>query len=113
MDIAAAGPSAASSHIIDPIFLHTGWRTVGTWLWSRFRMVEGTRCLYEPLHEDLATLSRDDIARLRADNWASRHPDLAHPYYDEYADLLNADGIGDRPTVVSAGDAAARLASLS
>jgi hypothetical protein len=93
MDI-AVGPSAASSRIIGPVFLHTSWRTVGTWLWSRFRMVEGTRCFYEPLHEELATLSRDDIARLRPDNWPSGHPDLTRPYYDEYADLLNADGIG-------------------
>ena len=64
-------------------------------------MVEGTRCFYEPLHEELATLSRDDIARLRPDNWASRHPAMVRPYYDEYADLLNADGIGPLPCAVS------------
>jgi hypothetical protein len=56
----------------------------------------GTYCLYEPLHEAMASLSRDEIARLRSNSWASGHPAMARPYYDEYAGLLNADGIGVR-----------------
>ena len=79
-----------------PVFLHTGWRTAGTWLWSRFREIPGTQCFYEPLHEAMASLSQDDIARVSSNSWASGHPALTRPYYDEYAGLLNPDGIGVR-----------------
>jgi hypothetical protein len=93
------GPASPPSGVPSsgaPVFLHTGWRTAGTWLWSRFREVPGTHCFYEPLHEAMASLSRDEIARVRSNSWASGHPALARPYYDEYAGLLNADGIGVR-----------------
>jgi hypothetical protein len=55
-----------------------------------------THCFYEPLHEALASLSQDEIARVSSNSWASGHPALTRPYYHEYAGLLNADGIGVR-----------------
>jgi hypothetical protein len=89
-------PDTTSSPTSAPVFLHTGWRTAGTWLWSRFREIPGTHCFYEPLHEALAGLSQDEIARVSSNSWASGHPALTRPYYHEYAGLLNADGIGVR-----------------
>jgi len=68
-------------------FLHTGWRSGGTWLWSRLRDQSGVTAYYEPLHEVLATLDARQIARERPDAWASRHGGSA-PYFAEYAPLL-------------------------
>jgi hypothetical protein len=79
---------ATSARAAPPIFLHTGWRSAGTWLWSRFRAVPRVLAYYEPLNEILATLSADVLPSLRADTWSSHHPRLKRPYYHEYAPLL-------------------------
>jgi hypothetical protein len=71
-----------------PVFLHTGWRTRGTWLWSRFRALAGTTCFYEPLAEDLARLTRSAIGAVDAETWASGHPLLQRPYFAEFRPLL-------------------------
>ncbi len=71
-----------------PVFLHTGWRTRGTWLWSRFRLQAGTTCFYEPLAEDLATLSPAAIASVDSGGWKSGHPPLHRPYFSEFRPLL-------------------------
>ncbi len=68
-------------------FLHTGWRSGGTWIWSRLREHPGVTAYYEPLHEALATLDAAQIARERPDAWESRHGGSA-PYFAEYAPLL-------------------------
>lgn len=41
------------------VFLHCGWRTASTYLWSRFRALDETVAYYEPLHEFLARLTPD------------------------------------------------------
>jgi hypothetical protein len=71
-----------------PVFLHTGWRTAGTWLWSRFREMPDVEAYYEPLHEVLEGIT---LARIHSFSWdqrASGHPALAQPYFHEFAPLL-------------------------
>ena len=69
------------------IFLHTGWRSGGTWLWGRCREQPGVHALYEPLHEQLGWLRPADIRRLRPGSWASNHSETP-PYFNEYESLL-------------------------
>lgn len=70
------------------VFLHTGYRTAGTWLWSCFRTLEQVTGYYEPLHEMLATLDPVAMAKSTADSWRSGHPSLEAPYFAEFADFL-------------------------
>ncbi len=74
-------------HAATGVFLHTGWRSSGTWLWSRCRAQPNVQAFYEPLHETLGGLRRTDIARLRPGAWPSRHGETA-PYFAEYGPLL-------------------------
>jgi hypothetical protein len=83
---------ATESRTQRPVFLHTGWRTAGTWLWARFRALPWVEAYHEPLHEILDTLTAGTILRHRADTWTSGHPALTHPYYHEYGPLLRATG---------------------
>lgn len=73
------------------VFLHTGYRTAGTWLWSCFRRLDNVTAYYEPLHEMLATIDPVKLASSTADSWRSGHPALEKPYFAEYADLMQAD----------------------
>ena len=72
-----------------PVFLHCGWRTRGTWIWNRFRGLDGVTAYYEPLAEQLATLRPATLARINALNWASGHPGVDRPYFDEFRPFLN------------------------
>src|ERR1700682_3706325 len=69
------------------IFLHTGWRSGGTWLWSRFRALESVRAFYEPLSPLLGDLSLAAIPAVRP-TWNSGHPPLSAPYYEEYRSFM-------------------------
>jgi hypothetical protein len=71
-----------------PIFLHTGWRTAGTWLWTRLREDPGVLGFYEPLNEGLGSIGHADIARFRTDSWASHHPYQGRSYYEEFAPFV-------------------------
>jgi hypothetical protein len=73
--------------VIAPVFLHTGWRSRGTWIWSALRGEPRTMAFYEPLHEWMATLTPERVAAARSDTWPSGHPLIA-PYLQEYAALL-------------------------
>jgi hypothetical protein len=75
------------------VFLHTAWRSSGTWIWARFRENPAVRAFYEPLHEELATISRADIAQFRPGSWKSGHTGTA-AYFAEYEPLLNRRGRG-------------------
>ncbi len=79
-----------------PVFVHAGWRTAGTFLWSRFRALAGVSGYYEPLHELLATVSPATLAGHGPLLWASGHPRLARPYFDEFAPLLRTSAPGVR-----------------
>jgi hypothetical protein len=69
------------------IFLHTGWRSAGTWIWSRFRALPSVTAFYEPLHPMLGDLSLVDIPAVQP-TWTSGHPPLKTPYYDEYRPFM-------------------------
>ncbi len=69
------------------VFLHTGWRSGGTWLWSRCREQPDVLALYEPLHDQLGRLTLSEIRRLRPGSWASNHSETP-PYFQEYGPLL-------------------------
>ncbi len=77
---APAAPSRA-------VFLHTGWRSGGTWIWSRCREQPQVHALYEPLHEQLASLRMSDTRTLRPGSWASNHSETA-PYFEEFGRLM-------------------------
>ncbi|SDI09243.1 hypothetical protein [Paraburkholderia phenazinium] len=70
------------------VFLHTGYRTAGTWLWSCFRKLDDATAYYEPLHEMLASIDALKLASSTADSWRSGHPALEAPYFAEFAHLL-------------------------
>ncbi|WP_321786740.1 hypothetical protein [Paraburkholderia sp. J94] len=76
------------------IFLHTGYRTAGTWLWSCFRNLDQVTGYYEPLHEMLAAIDRDMLDKSTASSWRSGHPNLESPYFAEFAHLLDGDQPG-------------------
>jgi hypothetical protein len=69
------------------LFLHTGWRSGGTWIWSRCRASSQVQGYYEPLHEDAAQFRRRDIVAIHPSSWHSNHSETA-PYFQEYRDLI-------------------------
>ncbi len=75
------------------IFLHTGWRSAGTWVWSRFRKLESVNALYEPLSATVSELSAATISSMRPVH-SSGHPPLHAPYFEEYRPLLQANALG-------------------
>jgi hypothetical protein len=81
------GPTAA------PLFLHTGWRSRGTWIWEALRRDPGAFSLYEPLHEELAALTPDLIATRQSARWASGHG-ATLPYWQEFAPMLRPGTVG-------------------
>jgi hypothetical protein len=85
-----ASPEAAAGQAV---FLHTGWRSGGTWIWSRCRASTKVCGYYEPLHEQAARFRRHDVASMRPGSWQSNHSETA-PYFEEYRDLIPARGRG-------------------
>jgi hypothetical protein len=85
------GPAAA-------IFLHSGWRSCGTWLWEALRECRTVRAYYEPLHEDLDSLDRAALTRFSPGSWDSGHSPGA-PYFAEYLPRLRHNMFGDRPGI--------------
>ena len=86
-------PSSATqeSALKQGVFLHTGWRSAGTWVWSRLRALDKVTGFYEPLSNVLADLSVADVSASRP-TLTSGHPPLAAPYFEEYRPLLR-DGV--------------------
>ncbi|WP_345814859.1 hypothetical protein AAGS40_21585 [Paraburkholderia sp. PREW-6R] len=87
-------PSNATDHaerqdaLKQAIFLHAGWRSAGTWIWSRLRALDQVTGFYEPLSNVLAELSSADVGASRP-TLTSGHPPLAKPYFDEYRPFLH------------------------
>lgn len=75
------------------VFLHTGWRSAGTWVWSRLRELDAATGFYEPLSNVLAELSLADVAASRP-TLTSGHPPLAAPYFAEYRPFLQENSRG-------------------
>jgi hypothetical protein len=91
---AAVLPAVPRRAAAAPIFLHSSWRTASTWFWLKFRGKPSTLCYYEPFHEALATLTREQAQTMGPGNWTvgeSRHPDGA-PYFLEFRPLLRRAG---------------------
>lgn len=74
------------------VFLHAGWRSAGTWIWSRFRVLPAVTAYYEPLHPILGELSATDAASV-GPAFTSGHPELSEPYFDEYRPLIEGHGV--------------------
>lgn len=76
----------------DAVFIHGGWRSTGTWIWSEFRSRPDVAGFYEPLHELLKDIKLEGIRSESASDWDSRHPD-GPPYFEEFTPLLRKRGI--------------------
>jgi hypothetical protein len=77
-----------------PIFLHGLWRSGSTYVWSRFRVAQGTLCYYEPLHDGLRRLTQERIWRDTPDAvQTNRHPAMTQPYFAEFAPLVAGRGV--------------------
>ncbi len=74
-----------------PVFLHSGWRSAGTWVWAQLRTLSDVLAFCEPLHESLASLREESLGESRPESWDSRHPQT-RPYFEEYAPLLRERG---------------------
>jgi len=77
-----------------PVFLHGLWRSGSTYIWSRFRVAEATRCYYEPLHDGLRRLTLERIRRDTPDTVQNNHhPAMDQPYFAEFAPLVAGRGV--------------------
>jgi hypothetical protein len=76
------------------VFLHGLWRSGSTYVWSRFRVAEGTCCYYEPLHDGLVRLTRARIGRDTPESVEhNRHPAMEQPYFAEFRPLVGRRGV--------------------
>ncbi|WP_296651546.1 hypothetical protein [Paraburkholderia sp.] len=87
------GTIEAKTQSAQGIFLHAGWRTAGTWLWSRLRALDSVNAFYEPLSTLVGELTSADIPDIRP-SYNSGHPPLNSAYYEEYRPLLQASARG-------------------
>ncbi|SIT48545.1 conserved hypothetical protein [Paraburkholderia ribeironis] len=87
------GDATLNRALKQAVFLHTGWRSAGTWVWSRLRELDAATGFYEPLSNVLAELSLADISASRP-TLTSGHPPLAAPYFDEYRPFLQQGARG-------------------
>ncbi len=86
--------NSPSPALLRPVFLHGLWRSGSTYIWSRFRVAEGSLCYYEPLHDGLRRLTIERIRRDTPDAIQSnRHPAMAQPYFAEFAPLVAGRGV--------------------
>jgi len=72
------------------VFLHTGWRSSGTWIWEQFRALPEVVAFYEPLHEQFALVRRSELVKPPAH--AARihgHPESMRPYFEEFEPLFS------------------------
>lgn len=75
------------------IFLHSGFRTASTWVWSQFRANTGTLSYYEVFNERLAGLTLQTALALNGRIWHSKHPPVKN-YFEEFVPLIqNGQGI--------------------
>ena len=74
---------------LDPIFIHSMWRTSSTYVWHCFRRLDPVKGYYEPYHSCLRSMSPEN-AESRGD------VDLGHslgtPYWTEYGSVAPKEG---------------------
>ena len=78
------------------MFLQTGFRTGGTWLWSRFRQCPEVLALCEPLNEALESITPEAISGLTSLASSLNHPTLEAPYFQEFSAFIGAETAGVR-----------------
>jgi hypothetical protein len=94
MMLARPAPIAATqAGTATAVFLHTGWRSRGTWIWAALRGEPGVMGFYEPLHVAMAGLTPEVIAATRPDSWPSGHGPMP-PYWNELAGMLRPGSPG-------------------
>ena len=81
----------ASEKQMEPVFVHSGFRTSSTWLWLRLRMNTGLKAYQEPYHPALLTLSVEHARNFGPRDWQSKHPDF-EAYFTEYLSLIQPGG---------------------
>src|SRR5262249_52340438 len=74
----------------EPLFIHSSWRSGETWFSFLFRRFPQTAVFYEPYHEDLATITLQEVTK-GGPNPEAGHPGTL-PYFLEYARLLRRSG---------------------
>ena len=74
-----------------PIFVSSSFRTSSTWIWEKFRQSKNTLTYYEPFHEALSYLRKEDALSIGPEAWKSGHPSSA-PYFLEFVPMLKAGG---------------------
>ncbi len=66
--------------MLEPIFIHSLWRTGSTYLFSKFRENDKYYCFYEPLYEGLASNTKERLQNLSD---AESLEKLHHPKIDK------------------------------
>jgi hypothetical protein len=74
------------------LFIHSGWRTGSTYVWTKFRQNSACLGFYEPFNEMLSAMSPTDIYTARHDLAALKHSEIGLPYFHEYIPLLGPKG---------------------
>lgn len=74
------------------LFLHTAWRSAGTWIWQQFRERPDVTGFCEPLNEWLADATHRTLLEPRPEIWPSRHANTG-PYFAEYEPLVTSRGV--------------------
>ena len=77
------------------IFIHSLFRTGSTYTWNKFRGNPRYHCYYEPLHQILAQVNKENIEEtFRRDYQLVHHPQLSRYYLYEYRHLLEDQHMG-------------------
>jgi hypothetical protein len=79
-----------------PVFLQTGFRTGGTWLWSRFRQCPEVMAFCEPLNEALESITQEANSGITSLTSRLNHPTLDAPYFQEFTAFMGTHVAGVR-----------------
>jgi hypothetical protein len=75
------------------IFIHSGWRTGSTYVWTKFRQNGDCMAFYEPFNEFLIEMTKASVYLARHDLQAIHHSEIGRPYFHEYLPLLGEHGM--------------------
>jgi hypothetical protein len=82
-----------------PFFIHAWWRSGSTYVWSKLRTNQSSRCYFEPLNPSIAdlTLTTVQLPPDSDDTKNFRHPRLTNHYFAEYAELIESARLNYSP----------------
>ncbi|MBT8352562.1 MAG: sulfotransferase, partial [Deltaproteobacteria bacterium] len=73
-----------------PIFIHALFRTGSTYLWRKFRQVEGFYCYYEPLHHFFLEIDRNYRDKFwKGDRLVGKELQIKKHFLHEYDNLID------------------------